>query len=148
MRWSGLRILAALLLAVAMLFQASGAFAQTKLKVVFPTSPHAFALDSELNPDFSTRISIRTFDFGTTTRCHHQHSKHLHLSVVWFLKNFRLVSRLRNQQRGAIIGRDFQCVNPFSKFSFRSRKKSCCHGHRRILRHDSLCIDQTISVCP
>jgi NitT/TauT family transport system substrate-binding protein len=44
MRWSGFRMAAALLLAVAMLFQADGAIAQTKLKVVFPTSPHAFAL--------------------------------------------------------------------------------------------------------
>ncbi|MCX7168066.1 MAG: hypothetical protein NTV11_17575, partial [Rhodocyclales bacterium] len=49
-------------------------------------------LPSELNPDLSTQISNRPFDFGPITHHHLQHSKHLHLSVVWFLKNFRLPS--------------------------------------------------------
>ena len=44
MPWSGFRMAAALLFALAMLFQAGVASAQTKLTVVFPTSPHAFAL--------------------------------------------------------------------------------------------------------
>ena len=44
MRWSGFKIFAALLLAVAMLAHAGAANAQTKLKIVFPTSAHAFAL--------------------------------------------------------------------------------------------------------
>ncbi len=44
MRWLSFRMAAALLLALAMSLQTDGVSAQTKLKVVFPTSPHAFAL--------------------------------------------------------------------------------------------------------
>jgi len=71
---------------------------------------------SGLRPRLSAPSSSRPFDLRTATYYHLQHRKHLHLSVVWFLKNCRVLFAALHQQRSGIIWVLFVCVNPFVLF--------------------------------
>ena len=66
-------------------------------------SRSTFALPSELRPSLPAQPSTRTFDLSTAAHHHLQHRKHLHLSVVRFLKNVAALLRSA-AKRGALYG--------------------------------------------
>ncbi|MCF8198573.1 MAG: hypothetical protein K9J42_07390, partial [Sulfuritalea sp.] len=68
-------------------------------------------INSELNPDLSAQTSVRTFDFSTVTHHYLQHNKHLHLSVVWFLKS--MLQCTAKQREGAHYTVRIRLVNSF-----------------------------------